>query len=167
MWDKFLNMAWRDIVAKRLYSEIEPKVKPLVDKMNTTGLIRTVASCQGHGIFGKPPYVYFKAPVSIAASIEQLLREAQVSDDARLQKAWVIEGRFDENYELTFLLHSPEYQEKSHSLLALAFFWLFRKRIDAELLFLASVIEHAVLLNIRDKNKPRIANCSNDYEESK
>lgn len=147
-------MARQGITTKRPYSEIEPKVKFLVDKMNATGLIRTVASCQGHGIFGKPPYVYFKAPVNVAASIEQFLREAAISDDLKFQKAWVIEGRFDENYELTFLLHSPTYHEKSYSLWALAFFWLFRKRIDAELLSLAGVVEHAVLLHVRNNDKP-------------
>lgn len=167
MWGKFLSMVRRSIAAKRPYSEIEPKVKPLVDKMNTTGLIKTVASCQGHGFLGKPPYVYFKASVSIAASIEQLLRDAAVSDDTSLQKVWVVEGRFDENYEITFLLYSPAHHERSHSLLAFAFFWLFRTRIDAELLSLASVVERAVLLNIRDSDKPQIAACSNDYEQSK
>ena len=160
-------MVGRGIATKRPYSEIEPKVKPLVDKMNTTGLIKTVASCQGHGFLGKPPYIYFKAPVSIAASIEQLLRYAAVSDDTSLQKVWVVEGRFDENYELTFLLHSPMYNERSHSLLAFAFFWLFRARIDTELLSLASVVERAVLLNIRDNEKPQITACNNDYDQSK
>lgn len=167
MWGEFISMVWRGLATTRPYSEIDPKVKPLVDKMNTTGIIRTIASCQGHGILGKPPYVYFKAPTSIAAAIEQLLRDAAVSDDTRFQNAWVIEGRFDENYELTFLLYSPTYHEKSRSLLPLTLFWLFRKRIDAELLSLASVVERAVLLNIRDNDKPQIAACSNDYDESK
>jgi hypothetical protein len=157
MWARFVSKVFPRLAAKRPYGEIEPKVKPLVDSMNATGLIKTLASCQGHGALGKSPYVYFKAPVKIAASIEQLLREATLSEDVRLQKVWVIEGRFDENYDLTFILHSPECYESSHSLWSLVFFWFLRKRIDAELLSLASIVEKAVLLNIGEIHKPYIA----------
>lgn len=152
---------------KRAYSEVEPKVKPLVDKMNATGLIRTLASCQGHGILGKPPYVYFKAPVYIAASIERQLREAAMFDDPGLNTDWIIKGLFDADYELAFLLHSPEYHEKSFSLWAPLFIGLFRKRLDAELLFLAYLVEKAMLSNIRDIHKPYIATCGKHDDETK
>lgn len=146
------------MIMKRAYSEVEPKVKPLVDKMNATGIIETVASCQGHGFYGKPPYVYFKAPVEIAASIERQLREAAMFDDPGLKTDWIIKGLFDADYKLAFLLYSPEYHEKANSLLwALWFFCLKRKRLDTELLFLTCLVEKAVLPNIRDVHKPHIA----------
>lgn len=46
-------------------TNIDPKIKPVVDALNAIAGIRTLASCQGHsyGIEGKPPYVYFKAPI--------------------------------------------------------------------------------------------------------
>lgn len=145
----------------RSYSEIDPKVKPLVEKMNATGLIRTIASCQGHGAFGKPPYIYFKASAKTAAAIEYLLRNQAMLDNLMLQKMWIIQGQFDENFELTFLLHSPEYNEKSYSLLNPLFFGLFRKQLDTELLLLCRVIDQAMLLKIWNKNKPCITTRCN------
>ena len=146
-----------NFLTKKPYSEIDEKVKNLVDAMNGTGVITTIASCQGHGIFGKPPYVYFKAPVEIAASIEKLLREIAVLDDVRFQEAWVIEGRFDEAFNLAFVLYSPAYHKKTYSLWALINFGLLRKRLDSELLALADVVEQAVLSNVRDQHKPHIS----------
>jgi len=151
--------------AKKSYSEIDEKIKSLVNVMNGTGVITTIASCQGHGFSGKPPYVYFKAPVEIAASIERLLREIAVFDDTKFQENWVIEGRFDERFELAFILYSPAYHERSYSLWAVTHFGLLRKRLDAELLILADVVEQAVRSNIRDQHKPRITTCQQDHGE--
>lgn len=149
-------------LAKKPYSEIDEKIKSLVDAMNGTGVITTIASCHGH-FGGGPPYVYFKAPVEVAAIIEHRLREAAMFDDPRFKKMWVIEGRFDEKYELTFLLYSPAYHKMSYSLLAMIFFGVFRKRLDAELMFLVGVVEQAVLSNVRDQHKPHITTYPNNY----
>jgi hypothetical protein len=154
MWAKVWNRALRVRRQRQPYDFIEPKIRPLVDAMNATGAIHTIASCQGHGVLGKPPYVYFKSSVDIAASIGRLLREDAMSDDAKLHKAWVINGSFDQNYELVFCLHASEYHEKSFSILAPILFWVFRKHLDAELLALVRIVDHAVLLNIGDKDKP-------------
>lgn len=166
MWNRFIRLVKRGRTAKRPYSEIELRVKPLVEKMNATGVIRTVASCQGHGILGKPPYVYFKAPQSIASFIEQLLRERTALGNPNNRLDWTVEGRFDENFELTFLLYSPTHYERSHSLVAMALFCVFRKRLDAEFLFLSDVIDQAVLLHIRKNDKPKIASSSNSDDKS-
>jgi len=134
--------------------------------MNATGVITTIASCQGHGFLGKPPYVYFKSSTKTAASIEQLLREATMLADARFKEAWVVEGRFDQNFELTFLLYSPAYHEMSYSFMAFTFCGVFRKRLDSELLSLASIVEQAMLLKIRGKHEPHVAARNNDHCES-
>lgn len=151
--------------AKKPYSEIDEKIKYLVDAMNATGVMTTVASCHGHAS-GKPPYVYFKASVDTASSIERLLREAAIADDARFRHAWVVEGRFNEKFELTFLLYSPAYHEMYSSFLAFIYLGVFRKRLDAELLSLARVVEQAVLPNIGNKHKPHITTHSNNNGNS-
>jgi hypothetical protein len=109
--------------------------------------------------------VYFKAPITVAASIEQRLRKDAMfdRDEAELHTTWIIHGLFDENYDLTFLLHSPEHHRRSHSLwMAAWFFGLNRKRLDAELLSLADIVEQAVLLNVRDIDKPDVAAQDNE-----
>jgi len=137
--------------------------------MNATGEIQTIESCQGHsyGIYGRPPYVYFKAPVNIAVLIERKLREYAMLDSPVLQSQWIVQGCFDGNYDLTFFLYSPEYHQKSSSLKgAFWFFGLNRKRLDMELLFLVGLIEQAMLLNIRDDHKPQITTSNNDHDKS-
>lgn len=144
--------------------KIEPKVKPLVDKMNATGLIQTIASCQGHEFCGKPPYVYFRTSSEVAASIEKILRDDAMSDDAKFINQWVVEGKFNENFDLVFILYSPKYHtgaiRLSGTLSGLfGFFWLPRKQLDKELLALVDVIEQAVIPYIRHEYKPQITTC--------
>jgi len=93
---------------KRPYSEIDPKIAPLVGKMNATGVISTIASCQGHFCTGSP-YVYFLAPVEIAAAIEKRLREASMHMESWKSTGWKIEGRFNGEYKLAFAIRSPEH----------------------------------------------------------
>lgn len=152
---KFLKLFGRN----RPYSEIEPRVKVLVDCLNGITAVSTVASCQGH-TYGKPPYVYFRAPVDVAAAIEQVLREIAAADRPILHAEWAIHGLFDETYQQTFLLHAPEYHRRANSIAA---FWLFgvkRKRLNADLFTLAVCIEQAMLTNIRDVDKPRVGSHS-------
>ena len=151
---------------RKPYSNIDEKIKILVNAMNATEFITTIASCQGHGFPGKPPYVYFKSSANTAASIERLLREASMLDDARFKEVWVVEGQFDQDFKLTFLLYSPAYHEMSYSFMAFIFFGVFRKRLDSELLSLAGIIEQAMLLKIRDEYEPHIAARNNDHCES-
>lgn len=151
---------------KNPYSKIDERIRRLVDVMNGTGRINTIASCQGHGYPGKPPYVYFNSSIDTAASIEQLLREAAILNDTMFKEAWVVEGRFDQDFKLTFILYSPAYHEMSYSFWAFFFLGVFRKRLDSELLSLAGIVEQAMLLKIRDEHKPRIAARNNDHCKS-
>ena len=155
---------------KKPLSEIDEKIKCLVDAMNATGVITTVASCQGHfgGLFRRPPYVYFKAPVGVAALIERQLREAAMFDDKRLKSFWLLKGVFDENYCLTFLLYSPKYEQESTSLVRDAWDCLLnRKKLDADLLNLATIVEQTMLLNSRNEHEPCISQSYKHCEKCK
>lgn len=142
---------------KRPYSEIEPAIKPLVDSLNSITGVSTIASCEGH-FFGGAPYVYFKAPTQIAASVEHRLREALIKDQPVFMTDWSIEGMFNENYELTFLLHSPEYHCRTRSFLYAA--WLFvvcRKRLNTDLLALATYLgERSIFPEVGQVEEPNV-----------
>ena len=113
-------------------ARIDPGVEALVARMNGTGVIKTIASCQGHPVGGKDPYVYFFADVRLAAALERRLREAATRGDPALNFTWLLDGRFNENYELVFKLYSPRLLERAYSLLNLSPLWfLTRHRIDA------------------------------------
>lgn len=117
--------------------------------------ITTIASCHGHGWIGKSPYVYFKAPTKIAAKLEQLLREDAMSHHPRLSATWTVVGRFDESYEMTYLLHSSELDERAYGLFTAAwYFWLHRHEIDRDLVALVGFLEQTVFPQIGDGNKP-------------
>lgn len=159
--------------AKTPYEVIDPRIKPLVDRMNATGIIQTVASCQGHNyvLWGySDPYVYFKAPVKLVGLIEQMLREENLNTPSRLNAGWMTQGMFDDNCEITFLLFSPKYR---YGLGQTIFEYIFslglaRKQLDYELLYLATLIEKAMLLYFRNKNEPYISKhncCKNTHKQ--
>jgi hypothetical protein len=132
--------------------------------MNSTGSIKTIASCQGH-IYLKPPYVYFKSSEKVAKLIELHIRNVSLSGDPIFNTDWVVYGMFNSEYELTFLLHSPEYHRRASSFLQAT--WLFgckRKRLDAELLSLARIVGQSVLFEIRNNHKPKIT-CGSDKDQ--
>lgn len=154
----------RLFAGKRPYEEIDSAIKPLVDRMNGTGAIRTIASCQGHPIGGYDPYVYFFAEISVAAAIERHLREIAIRDDPALHFVWVLEGCFNENYELAFGLYSPTQRDRANSLLNLTPEWfLNRKRLVEDFRSLAWIIEDAVFSQVRDIEKPKITEAANNH----
>lgn len=143
---------------QRDYAVIEPKIRPLVESMNATGAIQTVASCQGHMGLYRSPYVYFKSTVAIAAAIERVLSEASMFDDARLHASWEVHVRFNEAYELAFSLRSPELEWRSKSFLDVVwYFGLNRKRLDSDLAALVEIVKQAVLLEVRNEHEPKVA----------
>ena len=154
---------WREFVelltplAKRPYFEIEPKIKPLVDALNRHADIRTIASCQGH-YYGKSHYVYFQSTVEIAGLIARKLRDISILDKPILMTDWEIYGMFNQDFVLTFLLHSPDYRQRGTSLVQAM--WLFgwkRRKLDAELLTLGCIVNQALLLEVRHCDEPKVA----------
>jgi len=118
---------------KRPYSEIDFAIAPLVKKMNATGVIRTIASCHGHVCKGRP-YVYFEAPVEIAAAIEQRLRMADYLEESWRSNYWTIEGCFygdfkgEEKYKIAFVLYSPKHDDNYRKIFwSIWTYWVMRK----------------------------------------
>lgn len=145
---------------KKPYSYIEPAIRPLVDMLNSVNAVRTIASCEGH-TNGKPPYVYFKAPLYFASCLEKVLRDDSESGLPLLSSQWVVVGRFDGSFELTYSLHSPEYFQISYDNFGMSAWWLFgirRRRLDKEILALAEYVKQASCLNIWNCHKPNIPN---------
>lgn len=150
-------------MSKKSSSVIDEGIRPLVDAMNGTGLVRTIASCQGHAGLHRPPYVYFDAPVAVAASFERALRERFLQEGSKLKHLWLIEGSFDGEYRLRFLLHSPSHDEHSRSAIGSIAHFRFRSKLDGDLRQLCIIVQDAVL-DLRPQHEPEIG-TSNDCQD--
>ncbi|WP_174874916.1 hypothetical protein [Vogesella oryzae] len=116
----------------RPYHVIDAHIVALVQLMNSHHGICTVASCQGHHLGARPPYVYFKATTPFVQALEAALRDARSKQE--LNFYWVLKGLLDENCQLTFLLSSSELDERVYSIFwAPYMFWRGRKAIDQDL----------------------------------
>lgn len=139
-----INQALPRLFPRRDYSVIEARVKPLVDAMNATGVIVTIASCQGHCGYFRPPYIYFISTISVAENIERALRAYHT--DGRLNDYWTLRGIFNEQHQLCFLLEAPRHDERSRSLIRsiLGFYGIFRCRLDQDMETLSGLFSEAL-----------------------
>lgn len=152
----------------RLYDEIDPKVKPLVDAMNETGFIETFASCQGHVLHSKPPYVAFKASVEVSAEIQKLLVDPFWRYNPALNCCWTIEASFNGRYELSYCLFSKKYNAlASGGLFSWGRMALARKCMDQDLLTLANIVRQAILPMARKIHMQEIVNRANHDRQAK
>ena len=87
------------------YHTIDPLIEPLVKAFNQCGF-SIYASCQGHGcpVDYRKPYIAFMSTTEEAGRLEQLLREDMESPLPKLNWGWMIEGRFNDAYQLCFSL---------------------------------------------------------------
>jgi hypothetical protein len=76
--------------------------------MNHTGLMRTIASCEGHWYRGLDPYVAFEASIQISRELARLLREDPIAQPPQLFYEWCLEPCFDQDYDIRFRLSSPQ-----------------------------------------------------------
>lgn len=138
-------------------TEIDPGISDLVSAMNKSGVIRTSASCQGHPKRAHPPYVYFSSSQATAIRIEKFLRIWGRGSEKRLSVSWQLAGQFDENCQLKFCLHAPEYHERAKSLAGAAIQFYFKKtQVQRDLKTLTELIRQMVLDNRQNnKNKKR------------
>ena len=149
-----IDLSISNIFAKKDYYEIDERIKSLVDVINATGHTETIASCHGHGSPFRPPYVYFKTTVEIAATIERRLQENYTAK--RLNTFWTLRGVFDEQYHICFLLLSPRHDERARSIIrSFLTFFLFRRQLDEDLKEL-SLLFHENMLELRPFNEPNI-----------
>jgi|GEM_PF-1973928 hypothetical protein len=126
---------------------IEPGIRPLVDAMNATGVFWTVASCEGHRWSGAPPYVYFVAPLEVAASLDVLLEEDIANEKRRLTYYWVVRGMFFRG-QIRFHISPPN--------LAQRYFWR-RRTLEADIHILVDLVLQ-LGQKLRQKYKPAIGN---------
>ena len=148
-------------------TSIDPKIKPLVDAMNATGHIRTVASCQGH-FYRCPPYVYFYAPVTVASAIDRALRTLVINDDAVLKRYWQITANFDQEFKLAFRLSCSELDETVWSFIRGVWNFVVRRSLlDAELLAIGHVVRLAVKLEMGEADKPEVAEEDRQHDNKK
>src|ERR1700734_458495 len=92
------------------YGENQPRIKPLVDAMNATGVIQTVASCQGHVVGIIDPYVYFRATPDIAGRLERALRACNAANI--LLVPWTLDCNLNDECEILFMLRSYYYRRQ-------------------------------------------------------
>jgi len=155
------------VVRNQSYESVDEEISPLVIAMNATGVIRTVGSCQGHATGRRAPYVYFKAPVEIAALIELALRKDAASDGSQFRTFWTVDGLFGEEGELVFRLHAPEYDARSGKLPeAMCSFYLFRSRINSELMSLGEVVQKAVLSYFGQHGHYGVGQCGDHHRST-
>lgn len=135
---------------KKPYSYIEPGIEPLVKALNETGIASTVASCEGHCRIMSRPYVYFSAPNEYAAIIEKLCRE-----NSSLYTSWEVNGCFNVQYEMMFIISSPLCASKMESISwAYWLYWIKRKHLNNDINKIALLVKEAKSLylgpNIKD-----------------
>ncbi|WP_413207938.1 hypothetical protein [Rhodospirillum sp. A1_3_36] len=116
---------------------IDPRIKPLVDAMNATGRIQTIASCEGHWNRYSTPYVYFRCTQETATEICTDLTALQIAQG--LTYYWGIIGLFDEKSKLCFRLQAGELEPPLGLVRSFWHFLFKRARIDADLQVLASL----------------------------
>ncbi|EJD6615571.1 hypothetical protein AB6F64_21895 [Providencia hangzhouensis] len=90
---------------KRDYHSIDPLIEPLVKTFNQCGF-STYASCQGHGwpVDYWKPYIAFISTTEHAGRLERRLREDMESPFPKLNWGWMINGGFNDTYQLCFSL---------------------------------------------------------------
>lgn len=107
--DRYYKGIPRPYLEAKLLHVIDEHVAHLVDVMNHGQLIRTIASCQGHGhlFLVVAPYVAFKASIAVASTIATALRDDLYSEVPKLNYSWELSAYFDTNSELTYSLKIP------------------------------------------------------------
>ncbi|MDF4270177.1 hypothetical protein P3394_23975, partial [Vibrio parahaemolyticus] len=64
----------------RSYHDLDPKIIPLVNALNSLESVTTIASCQGHAAgWLEAPYVYFNASVPMVQKIVTIIRQAHLN----------------------------------------------------------------------------------------
>ena len=122
----------------RSYHDLDPKITPLVDALNSLENVTTIASCQGHAAgWLEAPYVYFNSSVPMVQKIVTIIRQAHLND--KFHHAWKITGEFNEQNQLTFTLSSPYYDENYLEKRIISLAW-HREKVDQDINTLVQII---------------------------
>ncbi len=120
---------------------IDPAIAPLVAAMNESGRMQTIDSCGGH--IGKcfAPYVSFRASVSTAKELSELLDKLPYGPKESLSSPWIVIGVFKQE-GLVFRLCSPLYQVATMRIVSTIFHLGIRRRyVDGDIATIASLIQ--------------------------
>jgi hypothetical protein len=128
VWDEWLGRGY----GRKPYTNIDSRIAPLVKVMNDTGVITTYASCQGHALSWRAPYIAFIAHVDCVAKIELALRQYQVNEQSSLNNHWTIHGSFDVHGNLVFKLWPPWLCQSTSTLLDWFKVGIFRNGLDKD-----------------------------------
>ncbi|MCF8482172.1 MAG: hypothetical protein K9H25_17245 [Rhodospirillum sp.] len=121
---------------------VDPRIKPLVDAMNATGRIQTIASCEGHWNRYSTPYVYFHCSTKTASEIHSNLNNLR--DTQCLTYYWGIVGLFNEDAKLCFRIQAGELEPPLGLGRTLWHFLFKRTQIDADLQALTFLFSHSL-----------------------
>jgi hypothetical protein len=125
---------------------IEPQIASLVNAMNASGYITTLASCQGHWD-GRTPFVYFATSVEVSKSLEKVLRAGGVNGLYPLNFWWNVTENLHPEHGLVFSLETTAFAPSIFGKL-LGTVWtlgLNRTKIATDLQTLILVLEEALL----------------------
>lgn len=69
---------------------IEPRIAPLVERLNVKKVVSTFACCEGHGL-KELPYIGLKADIGFIAKLNQKLVAASPVSSGQLHYHWIVE----------------------------------------------------------------------------
>ena len=136
---------------KRDYSEIDPKIQPLVDALNGIAGVQTIASCEGHFSRISRPYVYFHCPPALAERFAVRLHNLYMADT--LHRWWHLTGCFNMEHQLCFCLEAPGLDHDRGLFKTFVNYVIFRKRIDADLGVLSKVLNNSLNDAVDDRRE--------------
>lgn len=129
---------WR---AAANHESIDRQIAPLVNALNATARIKTIASCQGHPRRYLAPYVYFSCSATIAGKLEAALRDLSFGSRQRLSVRWLVHGTFNEDCDLRFRLCAPAYDAAAMTIVgAVVRFGFLRRTVENDLRALTELV---------------------------
>jgi len=150
----------RDRLPKKPYTDIDEKIRPLVEALNSLESVVTIASCQGHASWSNPPYVAFFAREAVAAEIQSLFVDKHWRKLPLLAERWVVEASFNLDCQLVYCLQSKTYHRMASSIFGSILLALYRTNIDKDIQNLTRLIKIHVrnqkLMRQRSRSRLRV-----------
>ncbi len=99
VWNPGICRPYEEALALGL---VEPRIAPLVARLNVAGVVTTFACCEGHAM-NELPYIGLATDIEFAASLNQKLIATSPAGTRLLRHHWIVE------YGLDFVLrpHMP------------------------------------------------------------
>ena len=141
IFERFKTYLIRDRLSKKSYADIDEKIRPLVEALNSLESVVTIASCQGHASWSNPPYVAFFAREAVVAEIQSLFVDKHWRKLPLLAERWVVEASFNLDCQLVYCLQSKTYHRMASSIFGSILLALYRTNIDKDIQNLTRLIK--------------------------